>query len=94
MARAGRNNGPSGDLYVEVSVDRHPLFGRAGSNLTLEVPVTYPEAVLGATVRVPTLDEPVSLKIPARNGERQDLQGEEPRSAGGGASALRRAIFS
>ena len=61
---AGRNNGPSGDLYVEVSVDRHPLFGRRGRNLTLEVPVTYPEAVLGATVKVPTLDEPVSLKIP------------------------------
>jgi molecular chaperone DnaJ len=62
---AGRNNGPSGDLYVEVSVDRHPLFGRRGRNLTLEVPVTFPEAVLGATVRVPTLDESVNLKIPA-----------------------------
>jgi molecular chaperone DnaJ len=62
---AGRNNGPAGDLYVEVSVDRHSLFGRRARNLTLEVPLTFPEAVLGATVRVPTLDDPVSLKIPA-----------------------------
>ena len=62
---AGRNNGPSGDLYVDVSVARHPLFGRRGRNLTLEVPVTFPEAALGATVKVPTLDEPVSLRIPA-----------------------------
>ena len=62
---AGRNNGPSGDLYVEVSVDRHPLFGRRGRNLTLEVPLTFSEAALGATVKVPTLDEPVSLRIPA-----------------------------
>jgi molecular chaperone DnaJ len=61
---AGRNNGPSGDLYVDVSVGRHALFGRRGRNLTLEVPVTFPEAALGATVKVPTLDEPVSLRIP------------------------------
>ncbi len=61
---AGRNNGPSGDLYVDVSVGRHPLFGRRGRNLTLEVPVTFPEAALGTTVKVPTLDEPVSLRIP------------------------------
>ena len=64
QGEAGRNNGPSDDLYVDVSVDRHPLFGRRGRNLTLEVPVTFPEAALGATVRVPTLDEPVSLRIP------------------------------
>lgn len=62
---AGRNNGPSGDLYVDVSVGRHPLFGRRGRNLTLDVPVTFPEAALGATVKVPTLDEPVNLRIPA-----------------------------
>lgn len=62
---AGRNNGPSGDLFVDVSVDRHPLFARRDKNLTLEVPITFPEAALGTTVRVPTLDDPVTLRIPA-----------------------------
>ena len=61
----GRANGPAGDLYVVVHVDSHPLFGRRGKNLTLTVPVTYPEAALGTTITVPTLDEPVTLRIPA-----------------------------
>jgi molecular chaperone DnaJ len=62
---AGRGNGPSGDLYVVVRVDRHGLFGRRGRNLTLTVPVSYPEATLGTTIKVPTLGEPVTLKVPA-----------------------------
>ena len=45
---AGHNGGPAGDLYVVVRVDTHPLFGRKGKHLTLTVPVTYPEAALGA----------------------------------------------
>jgi molecular chaperone DnaJ len=61
----GRANGPAGDLYVVVHVDSHPLFGRRGKNLTLSVPVTYPEAALGTTITVPTLDEPVTLRVPA-----------------------------
>ncbi len=61
---AGHNGGPAGDLFVVVQVEPHKLFGRRGKNLTLRLPVTYPEAVLGATVKVPTLDEPVSLRIP------------------------------
>ena len=62
---AGHNGGPSGDLYVVVHVGSHRLFGRKGKDLTLTVPITFAEAALGATVRVPTLDGPVSLKIPA-----------------------------
>ena len=61
----GRANGPAGDLYVVVRVATHALFGRRGTNLTLTVPVTFPEAALGSTVTVPTLDEPVTLRIPA-----------------------------
>jgi molecular chaperone DnaJ len=62
----GRGNGPSGDLYVTVHVTPHPVFGRRGKNLTMTVPVTYPEAALGSTVTVPTLDGgPVTLRIPA-----------------------------
>lgn len=61
----GVGGGPAGDLLVVVKVTPHPLFGRTGDNLTLTVPVSFPELALGATITVPTLDSPVSLKIPA-----------------------------
>jgi molecular chaperone DnaJ len=61
---AGRGNAPSGDLYVVVRVDRHGIFGRRGRNLTLTVPVSYPEAALGTTITVPTLTDPVTLRVP------------------------------
>ncbi len=53
-----------GDLYVLVRVTPHPLFGRKGNDLTLELPVTFAEAALGANVKVPTLNGPVTLKVP------------------------------
>jgi molecular chaperone DnaJ len=62
---AGRGGGPPGDLYVVVHADRHPVFGRRGKDLTVTVPVTFPEAALGAKVAVPTLDGPVTVKVPA-----------------------------
>jgi molecular chaperone DnaJ len=61
----GTNNGPPGDLFVTVHVRRHPIFGRRGKDLTITIPLTYPEAVLGTTVTVPTLEKPVKVKIPA-----------------------------
>jgi molecular chaperone DnaJ len=61
---AGINGGPAGDLYVVVDVAPHELFGRSGKNLTLTVPITFAEAALGASVTVPTLGKPVTLKIP------------------------------
>ncbi|HLT69138.1 MAG TPA: molecular chaperone DnaJ [Acidimicrobiales bacterium] len=61
----GRNGGPPGDLYVTVRVGSHPIFGRRGRDLTITVPITFPEAALGADVRVPTLDGgTVTLRIP------------------------------
>jgi molecular chaperone DnaJ len=58
------NGGPAGDLIISVSVKSHPVFTRDGMNLRLTVPVTYSEAVLGATIQVPTLGgEPVKLKV-------------------------------
>lgn len=61
----GRNGGPPGDLYVVVDVEPSPLFERRGSDLMLDVPVTYAEAALGSHVQIPTPDGPVALKIPA-----------------------------
>jgi molecular chaperone DnaJ len=61
----GERGGPPGDLLVRVHVAPHPVFGRSGPNLTLTVPVTFPEAALGGEVKVPSLrGAPVSLKIP------------------------------
>jgi molecular chaperone DnaJ len=62
---AGENGGPAGDLFVTVRVRPHPLFGRKGDSLTLDVPIGFDEAVLGAEVKVPTLNgSPVTLRIP------------------------------
>jgi molecular chaperone DnaJ len=62
---AGRNGGPSGDLYVEVHVKRHDIFERDGANLYCEVPISIAEASLGGEMEVPTLEGRVKLKIPA-----------------------------
>jgi molecular chaperone DnaJ len=62
----GERGGPPGDLYVKVHVAPHPLFGRSGHNLTVTVPVTFPEATLGAEIKVPShRGMPVSVRIPA-----------------------------
>jgi len=62
---AGRNGGPAGDLHVVTRVTPSPLYERKGSDLVLEVPVTFAEAALGAEVEIPTPDGRISLKIPA-----------------------------
>jgi molecular chaperone DnaJ len=66
----GMRGAPAGDLYVLVHVTPHPVFGRSGDDLTLTVPVSFPELVMGTTLTVPTMDGPelngtVSLKVPA-----------------------------
>ncbi|AIB11369.1 molecular chaperone DnaJ [Azospirillum argentinense] len=53
----------AGDAIVEVHVEAHPFFTRQGSDIHVEVPITLNEAVLGATIRVPTVSGPVALKI-------------------------------
>ncbi|QDO90082.1 J domain-containing protein [Ornithinimicrobium ciconiae] len=53
---AGDPGAPQGDLMLVVSVRPHPVFGRDGNNVTVDLPVTFAEAALGATVQVPTLD--------------------------------------
>ncbi|HUL08779.1 MAG TPA: DnaJ C-terminal domain-containing protein [Candidatus Acidoferrum sp.] len=60
----GAGGGPAGDAYIEVKVAPHPLFTRKGTDVHIELPITLPEAVLGATITAPTIDGPVSLKVP------------------------------
>ncbi|MEX2660079.1 MAG: molecular chaperone DnaJ [Acidimicrobiales bacterium] len=84
----GRDGGPAGDLFVVVLVGSHPLFGRRGKDLTLSVPITFPEAALGAEVTVPTLDGPtVTLRVPpgTRSGRTFRVRGRgvpDPSGAG------------
>ena len=60
----GDPGGPAGDLILHVTVTPHPVFGRDGNNLTVDLPVTFAEAALGATVSVPTLTgNPVRVKV-------------------------------
>ena len=75
---AGANGGPSGDLFVVVRVDTHPLFGRSGNDVTIRLPVTFAEATLGADVKVPTLDGQVTMRIPAGtpNGKVMRVRGQ------------------
>jgi molecular chaperone DnaJ len=86
----GENGGPAGDLYVIVNVGAHPIFGRSGKNLTLRVPITFAEAALGANVTVPSLDEPVTLRIPAgtTSGKTFRVKGRGVKPASGSAGDL------
>jgi molecular chaperone DnaJ len=61
----GPAGAPAGDLFVRLQVAPHRLFGRKGDNLTVDLPVSYAEAALGGPVQVPTLNGPVTLKVPA-----------------------------
>lgn len=84
---AGRNGGPPGDLYVEVHVREHPIFERDGADLSCEVPISFGTAALGGTVEVPTLDGPVTIKIPpeTQSGRVFRLRGKGVRPVHGGA---------
>jgi molecular chaperone DnaJ len=60
----GRNGGPPGDLYISIEVNPHPHFRREGANILLKIPITMPEATLGAQIEVPTLRGRTTIKIP------------------------------
>jgi molecular chaperone DnaJ len=79
---AGRNGGPAGDLYVDITVQAHPIFTREGQNLSCEVPVSFATAALGGNVDVPTLDGNVVLKVPpeTQSGSLFRLRGKGVRS--------------
>jgi len=60
----GRNGGPQGDLYLQVSIKEHPFFKREGDDLLVEKEINFSEAVLGTTIEVPTLEGMKKVKIP------------------------------
>ncbi len=74
----GVGGGPAGDALITVMVRPHPFFRRDGGDIRLDLPVTLVEAVLGAKVRVPTVDGPVMLSVPkgANNGAVLRLKGK------------------
>lgn len=77
QGEAGLRGAPSGDLYVTVHVRADNVFGRSGDDLTLVLPVSYSELVLGTTVSVPTLDGRVGVKIPAGTADGRTLRVRE-----------------
>lgn len=86
----GPAGGQPGDLFVKVRVGRHALFGRKGDNLTVDLPISYPEAALGANVQVPTMNGPVTLKVPAGtpNGKTFRVRGKGAPKKGGHGDLL------
>ena len=85
---AGPHGGPAGDLYVEISVQPHPIFTRDGADLACEVPVSFATAALGGELEVPTLGGRVSLKIPAetQTGKVFRLRGKGVKPVRGGST--------
>jgi curved DNA-binding protein len=83
----GARGGPAGDLFLKVKVREHPHVRRDGKDLEIDLPVTVPEAVDGAEVRLPTFEGAVSLRVPkgAQSGMRLRLRGKGLPDLHGGA---------
>ena len=64
MGNAGKNGGPAGDLYITVHVRNHPVFVREEFDIFCEIPITFPEAALGAEIKIPTLEGDTVYEIP------------------------------
>ena len=84
---AGPDGGPSGDLFVQMSVQDHAIFERDGKHLFCEVPITFANAALGGELEVPTLDGRVKLKIPpeTQTGKLFRLRGKGVKPVRGGS---------
>ena len=79
-----------GDLYIKLKIKPHPIFAVSGDDITAEVPISASEAVLGATIEVPTMDGKAEVKIPAgsQSGQRLRLRGQGLNKRGGGRGDL------
>ena len=86
----GHNGGKPGDLYLLVQIEPHPVFQRQGSDILVQLPVYPWETVLGAEVLVPTLTDPVRVKVPSgsRAGAKLRLKGKGLPTAAGGRGDL------
>jgi molecular chaperone DnaJ len=80
---AGIHGGPAGDLYLIIKIDSHPVFARSGDDIQVVIPVTVPEAALGAKIEVPTIDGRAQLKIPpgTQGGQKLRMRGKGVPSA-------------
>jgi DnaJ-class molecular chaperone len=64
QGRPGLGGAPAGDAFIEIRIKPHPLFQREGDDIHIELPIALQEAILGATVDLPTVDGKVAIKIP------------------------------
>ena len=85
---ASSDGGPPGDCYCFITVKEHKLFRRDGTNLILQLPISYTQAALGANIEVPTLDGPHPLRIEpgTQNGEVFTVRGKGVVDPRGGRS--------
>ncbi|AFP85440.1 chaperone protein DnaJ [secondary endosymbiont of Heteropsylla cubana] len=83
----GEHGSPSGDLYVQIQVRKHPIFEREENNLYCEVPINFAMAALGGEIEVPTLNGKIKLKIPTetQTGKLFRMRGKGVKSVRGGA---------
>jgi molecular chaperone DnaJ len=83
---AGERGAPPGDLYIFLNVTEHPFFKRHDRDIYCEIPISYPTAVLGGELEVPTLKGVSKLKIPqsTQSGQMFKLKGEGIQRVGGG----------
>ncbi|MBA2265966.1 MAG: molecular chaperone DnaJ [Chloroflexi bacterium] len=91
QGEAGPRGGPNGDLYVAVTVREHPQLVRRGTELYHELPITFPQAALGASLSVPTVEDSEEIEIPAgaQSGHEIRLRGKGvPRLRGAGRGDL------
>lgn len=89
--QAGTNGGPPGNLYIIANVTAHKYFKRKGADIHIDIPLTFAEAALGATIEIPTLDGIVKLKIPSgtQSGRVFRLKGKgAPKTKGSGRGDL------
>ena len=85
MVRAsGKKGGRSGDLYVAIRIAENPIFERDGRDLYIDVPISFETSIVGGSIKVPTLENFISLKIPA-----QTQTGKVFRIRNKGASVVR-----
>jgi curved DNA-binding protein len=86
QGQPGQNGGEPGDLFIKLRIKPHARFSVSGDDITIEVPITASEAVLGSSIEVPTIDSKAEMKIPAgsQGGQRLRLKGQGLNKRGGG----------